>query len=616
MEYPYTINLIVKNIFGDKKIPLTLYSGITTFVGTNASGKTQTLKALRDTMRSDKSFVYKVRYLSSNRIGTMEPFRSKTDAYSHDINHFDFGGQETKSIRKQIETATGDFFSMDDRKDIFIKVSERLSELFNRHIYIRWNAGNMQVYFEKTNSEHEYSVALEASGLVNIISILAALFDEEVEVLLIDEPEVSLHPQLQSYLLREMKNATNKFNKTIIISTHSSEMIELNKPSDLCNFVFFRKDSLPIQISPDTLELQNAKLKEFILRMSIIYNQGFFAKKVLLIEGSSDMIICRYLCNRLNLNLDVASSQIIPVEGKGQFPVITKLFRLIGKDVCILTDLDGFTDDNDIINLFSNLPQAKEIANHYGSADLQTMIRDIKSNINTLIQNNKDNMISIYEMHPYWINRDTDVEENKIIQRAVIAQLFSVTSEVLSTWPNSKDWISLKTRITALLEILEQLGCFILRKGAIESYYAFSPNTTFNGKPSAAADEVSHWERKSDKELKDNFSDIVHSLEFAALDNKIDESLAVKHELLSELPLILGILNEQSTEKELWANIKQTKGSAKSLFNYKIINEKNRFGVEISIKSTIIDVYGFPFKAFVGDDVINIINNNIQSNPI
>lgn len=61
------------------------------------------------------------------------------------------------------------------------------------------------------------------------------------EVLLIDEPEVSLHPQLQSYLLREMKNVVKKYNKTIIISTHSAEMIELNKASDLCNYIFLEK---------------------------------------------------------------------------------------------------------------------------------------------------------------------------------------------------------------------------------------------------------------------------------------------------------------------------------------------------------------------------------------
>ena len=149
--------------------------------------------------------------------------------------------------------------------------------------------------------------------------------------------------------------------------------------------------------------------------MSLIYNEGFFAKKVMLIEGSSDMILCRYLCNRLNLNLDVAGSQIIPVEGKGQFPVITKLFRLIGKDVCVLTDLDGFTDDNNVINLFSSLPEATEIANNHGNDDLQTMVRDIKTKIDELIRTHKTNMRDIYEKHPYWINRDPEADEEKIV---------------------------------------------------------------------------------------------------------------------------------------------------------------------------------------------------------
>lgn len=611
MNYPHTLNLKVDKIFGQQNIQITLYSGLTTFVGTNASGKTQTLKTLRDSIRQSLG-ANKVRYLSSNRIGTMEQYRSKTNQYNYTADNYTLGDRDDKRARLQIETANGDFFTMDERKDVFIKVSERMSELFNRQIFIRWDAGQMKVFFGKTDSEQEYSVAAEASGLVNVISILAALFDEAIQVLLIDEPEVSLHPQLQSYLLREMKNAAKKYNKTIIISTHSAEMIELNSASDLCNYVFFRKDTLPKQISPDAPELNNSKLKEFLLRMSLIYNEGFFAKKVMLIEGSSDMILCRYLCNRLNLNLDVAGSQIIPVEGKGQFPVITKLFRLIGKDVCILTDLDGFTDDNNVINLFSSLPEATEIANNHGNGDLQTMVRDIKTKIDELIRAHKINMRNIYENHPYWINRDPEVNEEKIVRRALIAQLFTDSEEKLSTWPNSGDWKSLKTRISVLYDILEELGCFVLRRGAVESYYAFAPNTTFNGKPSAAALEVSQLVEKTDEQICERYADLIRSLKFAALDKTVDESFAVKKELLSELALVLGILHKVSTEKELLSNIKQTKGSAETLFDYKIINESNRQGVEISLKSVIIDVAGFPFKAFVGDNVNQIIDANIH----
>ena len=612
MKYPKTLNVKVENIFGDQDVQITLYSGLTIFVGTNASGKTQTLKKIRDIMKNEVGS-NKVRYLSSNRIGNMEQYRSKINQYTYITDDYTFGDQATKRARLQIETACGDFFAMDERKDVFIKVSERLSVLFNRNIFIRWDAGQMKVFFGKTDSEQEYSVAAEASGLVNVISILAALFDESVEVLLIDEPEVSLHPQLQSYLLREMKNVVKKYNKTIIISTHSAEMIELNEASDLCNYIFFRKNTLPKQISPDTSELNSVKLKEFLLRMSLIYNEGFFAKKVLLIEESSDMILCRYLCNRLDLNLDVAGSQIIPVEGKGQFPIITKLFRLIGKEVCVLTDLDGFTDDNSIINLFSELPEGTKIANDHGNENLQSMIREIKTKIDEVIRSTKDNMISIYSQHPYWINRDLEAGEDKIIRRALVAQLFTVDEDELLTWPDSQEWTSLKKRITVLLNILEELGCFILRKGAIESYYTFSPNTTFNGKPSAAAHEVSCWEEKSTEQIYEHFSDITRSLQFAALEKNVDESFAVKKELLSELALILGILPEVSTEKEILSCIKQSKGSVDSLFDYKIINENKRLGVEVSLKSKIIDVAGFPFKAFVGDNVNSLIDEKIHS---
>lgn len=51
MEYPREIKTKVKNIFGDKEVNITLYSGLTTLVGTNASGKTQTLKSIRDQLK-------------------------------------------------------------------------------------------------------------------------------------------------------------------------------------------------------------------------------------------------------------------------------------------------------------------------------------------------------------------------------------------------------------------------------------------------------------------------------------------------------------------------------------------------------------------------------------
>ena len=606
MEYPYVHNFNVKNIYGEQPVQITIYSGLTVFVGPNASGKTQTLKALRTSLK--KVFgSEKVRYLSSNRIGTMETYRSRVGQYTYSPDDYIVGDRNNKKSRKEIEIAAGDFFTMDEKKDIYIKVAERLSVLFGRQIYLRWDAGKLKVYFEKTDSQEEYSVAVEASGLVNVISILAALFDKDVEVLLIDEPEVSLHPQLQSYLLREMKKAAREYKKTIIISTHSTEMISLSNLSD----VFFSDKKLPVQVSPTAPELENRKLKDFVMRMGQIYKAGFFAKKILLIEGASDLIISKCLLQKLDLNIDVAGSQIVPVEGKGQFPVITKMFRLVNKEVCILTDLDGFTDDNKVTELFSTSPEADEIARSNSHRSMAEMIQNVRDEMTKLVDANQDRLAPIYESHPYWSNRKPSDDATKAIRRAVIAQLLSSSQESLAQWPDADVWCSMQISLDNLLSSLEKIGCFVLRKGAIESYYQFAPSTTYDEKPTKAVEETSNLQDQSEAYIREKYGDIIRALEFVALTKKVDESFAVKKELLSELALVIGMLPRVSDTKELYAAIKQAKGNNDSLFTYDPINENGRLGVNVSIKSEIIDVSGFPFRIFCGDNVNDVVERTI-----
>jgi hypothetical protein len=441
---------------------------------------------------------------------------------------------------------------------------------------------------------------------------LAALFDRDVEVLLIDEPEVSLHPQLQSYLLREMQRATKDYGKVIILSTHSPEIISFNSISDICNLVFFSEKTPPIQIDPTTPELDSRKLKDFMLRIGQIYKTGFFAKRVLLIEGASDLILCKCMIQKLDLNIDVAGSQIIPVEGKGQFPVITKLFRLIGKDVAVLTDLDGFTDDNSVIDLFTSLPLATELANHHGFASLSEMVRTVKAKISELIESDQASLLHIYETHPYWIIRTDSDDVNIIVKRAIVAQLFNMTISDLKTWPNAQAWMSLRTRLETLFSTLESLGCFVLRKGAIESYYQFAPNTIYNEKPSVAADETSEIQLQTVQFILNKYEDIVRSLRYIALTEKVDESFAVKKELLSELALVLGVLPHKNEVKELYAVIKQAKGSAESLFNYEIIEVDKVKGVKVSLKTDILEVSGFPFEIYIGQNVNDVVERTIR----
>ena len=148
VDYPYSISVNVEGFFNNKPIKITLYSGLTTFVGTNASGKTKTLKAIRDALKGNLTGK-KVRYLSSNRIGNMEEFRSRASHNYYNSKDFSFGSRGAKQYRHDIETSYGDFYTMDERKDICLKVAERLNILFQRNIYLHWDSGFMKVIMEK-----------------------------------------------------------------------------------------------------------------------------------------------------------------------------------------------------------------------------------------------------------------------------------------------------------------------------------------------------------------------------------------------------------------------------------------------------------------------------------
>lgn len=616
MGLPISVVCQIGESFENKDVNINFYSGLTVFIGPNGAGKTRVLKQLKNSLTS-LAHGKVVRYLSSNRLGSLEQYRSQTFYYES-------GGEPTLGDinflkgRHAIEVATGDFFTMDARKDVFIKVSERLRVLFKRDIFLRWDSGNLKVYFGRTGSTEEYSISAEASGLINVISILAALYDDEVAALLIDEPEVSLHPQLQAFVLKELKQVAGdpaeKNKKLIVIATHSIDMLDIQNANALSNFVFFLDDgSLPRQIPPDAQELLSNKVKELIPRLGQAHKTAFFSKRPLLVEGISDSLFCNYFDDRFNLYLGTAGTQVVPVGGKGQFAAITKLMRMIGKNPVILADLDAFVDDNSLLELFAQEESAKKEALLHGHADLPTFTRSIKNDFFTICDKNWDTLKDIFQLHPYWKNRgDESEEELKAKRRAAMAVLITESDELIKKWIDNEKWINIKTRINVLFDCLKKAGCFVLMRGAIESYYTYSDKETSAGKPSAAIDEIESLKLQSDEFIKNNYGDILEALNYSAKSENIDESDAIKRELLSEIAPILHILTESTTDADIRSTIRQARGSNNTLFEYEILLENGIPAIRVKLATEIIMVSGFPFTIVKGSNVNEVISKTIK----
>jgi len=78
---------------------------------------------------------------------------------------------------------------------------------------------------------------LLSDGTVDVVALITALFFEDKDVVIIEEPERNVHPRIISGLLELMKDASR--NKQIIVTTHSPEVV---KHAGLENLLLISRD--------------------------------------------------------------------------------------------------------------------------------------------------------------------------------------------------------------------------------------------------------------------------------------------------------------------------------------------------------------------------------------
>ena len=319
---------------------------------------------------------------------------------------------------------------------------------------------------------------------------------------------------------------------------------------------------------------------------------ALFSKTPLLVEGPSDVIICNTLSDKLYLNLEAAGSQILPINGKGAMPETVKLFRLMGKIPTVLVDADCFADGLNLINSYFSDEEIRNIADTLASKQgmdgILKVTNDIYNKFCTLVDKNGDEIAEIAKNYPYFT----------LLQDEVLNKKRSVLFTLLNHDNLSGEWEKLKNRITVLFDIFEEVGLFILRKGAIESYY---DDNVIEDKVNASVIESEKILSLSEDNLESRYQDIIKCLKFASNSEPIDESRAIRDEFLSFISPIHAHYAE-GTE------ILNALGGQSSIFHYRI-NEEEK--LEVSIASKVLDVTGFPIVLSKDDDVRKVINQKL-----
>lgn len=119
-------------------------------------------------------------------------------------------------------------------------------------------------------------------------------------IILFEEPELYLHPQMQRELYNYFIKLTNRKTK-IYIKTYSSCFLGLKQYKSIC--LIKKINDIVYLTQTDKKLFQNDDIKIFNMNYWINPDRAelFFAKKVILVEGQTDKIVISFLAKKLEI---------------------------------------------------------------------------------------------------------------------------------------------------------------------------------------------------------------------------------------------------------------------------------------------------------------------------
>lgn len=145
---------------------------------------------------------------------------------------------------------------------------------------------NKQQYFEIWQNGLGLNNLIYTSSVLGDIKQKKQISKEEYNLLLIEEPEAHLHPQLQNTFFNYLKELNRDHEFQIIVTSHSPTIAA---KTDLNLLSIFQNNEN--KISSTQIDLEEDSLKYLQKFLDVTKSQLFFANGVLLVEGISEAIL-------------------------------------------------------------------------------------------------------------------------------------------------------------------------------------------------------------------------------------------------------------------------------------------------------------------------------------
>ena len=292
---------------------------------------------------------------------------------------------------------------------------------------------------------------------------------------LFEEPELYLHPIAQRTLFEALSQVSQ--HHQVLISTHSPFFFQ---PQNTDMFIKVKKVTAEPKPCGEIVPVNLSNMSSRDLFQIISFetsNTAFFGKKVVLVEGDSELITIPHLARVLNEDWDFVRNHIsiVKIDGKGSIRRFKEFFAAFDIPVVAIADLDILVNNFDQLGVEENIRRLQSTLLQKADAAIEAL--NSSNELVGLKQAKKK--LKGGDQEALWkkVQEDYSSYQEEHIEITTLVGTFESFINALKSGVQRMDilcdhsYIEILQLKRELLAKLREQGIYIWEKGCLDNYY-------------------------------------------------------------------------------------------------------------------------------------------------